>query len=169
MALGIRQWTINQSFSNYWVMNYRGKVDSGLLITLVFLFVGLKTLWSWVNFDKLSIQTFQPLIVIYRRRNFVYHHWGCKSIFRLFSHPFTSRIYWDTVGVWQNCKINYTRFFAFVYQIHIYIILKYLHYKIEQQIVTRCWFFIMTLKPIYDLSIVNNKKGLFYYFLFWKQ
>ena len=36
-----------------------------------------KRLKFWVlllNFDWLSVQSFQPLIVIYRRGNFVYHH-----------------------------------------------------------------------------------------------
>ena len=42
----------------------------------VFLFFGLITIRTWVNFDWLA-QTFQPLIVIYRRGNFVYHHWEC--------------------------------------------------------------------------------------------
>ena len=32
-------------------------------------------------FIKLSVQSFQPLIVIYGRGNFVYHHWECTSIY----------------------------------------------------------------------------------------
>ena len=39
-------------------------------------------------FFKLSVQTYQPLSVIYRIQNFVYHHWGITSIYRLFSYPF---------------------------------------------------------------------------------
>ena len=42
----------------------------------VFLFV--KILIDW--FIKLSVYTFQNLIVISRRGNFVYHHWGLYSI-----------------------------------------------------------------------------------------
>ncbi len=41
-------------------------------------------------FIKLSVQTFQPQIVIYSRGNFVYHHWGCKSIYRLLFYPLRS-------------------------------------------------------------------------------
>ena len=44
------------------------------------------TLIGW--FNKLSLQTFQSLIIIYRRSNFVYHHWGYKSIYLPFSYPF---------------------------------------------------------------------------------
>ena len=33
---------------------------------------------------------FQPLIVIYKRGNFVYHHWGRIYIFRPLSYPFRS-------------------------------------------------------------------------------
>ena len=32
------------------------------------------------------VQAFQQLIVIYRRGNFVYHCWGCTSIYRLLSY-----------------------------------------------------------------------------------
>ena len=31
-----------------------------------------------MNFD--GVQTFQPLIVIYKRGNFADHHWGCMYI-----------------------------------------------------------------------------------------
>ena len=41
-------------------------------------------------FIKLSFQTFQPLILIYRRVNFVYPYWGWTSIYRLLSYPFRS-------------------------------------------------------------------------------
>ena len=41
----------------------------------VFLFVGLITLGNFIGWViKLSVQTFQPLNVIYSRGNFVYHH-----------------------------------------------------------------------------------------------
>ena len=54
----------------------RGRGDNGhkspkFIINNVFLFVGLTTLgFGW--FIKLSVPTYQPLIVIYRRYNFVY-------------------------------------------------------------------------------------------------
>ena len=53
----------------------------------VFLFIGL-TIWGPQRI--LIIQTFQPLILIYRRGTFVYHHWGCTSIYRPLSFPFRS-------------------------------------------------------------------------------
>ena len=56
--------------------------DIGLFVKLlpkifnpVFLFVNLTTLGTFINFDWLvhvSAQTFQPLVVIYRRDNFMY-------------------------------------------------------------------------------------------------
>ncbi len=41
-------------------------------------------------FVKLSVHAFHPLLVIYRRGNFVYHHQGCTSIYRPLSYPFRS-------------------------------------------------------------------------------
>ena len=63
-------------------------------------------LMGWINnfgdfyrilisrFIQLSVQTFQPLIVIYKRSNFVYHHWGCTPIYRPLSYPFRSLGQW---------------------------------------------------------------------------
>ena len=56
----------------------------------IFLFFGLTTLETLRNFNWLSFQTFQPLTLFYRRCNFVYHHWGCTSIYRPLSFPFRS-------------------------------------------------------------------------------
>ena len=39
---------------------------------------------------KLSVQTFEPPIVIYRRNNFMYNQWGCSSNYRPLSYPFRS-------------------------------------------------------------------------------
>ena len=60
----------------------------------VFLSVGFK-LWGLLFnligwFVKLSVQTFQPQIFIYKRDNFVYHYWRCTSIFRPLSYPYRS-------------------------------------------------------------------------------
>ena len=41
-------------------------------------------------FLKLSVPPFQLLILIYRRGNFVDHHWGCTSIYLSLSFPFRS-------------------------------------------------------------------------------
>ena len=38
----------------------------------------------------MSVFTFQPLILIYGRDNFVYHHWGCTWVYRPLSYPFRS-------------------------------------------------------------------------------
>jgi len=45
----------------------------------------------WIGwFIKLSVHTFQTIIVIYRMGNFVYHHWRCTSIYRPLSYSFRS-------------------------------------------------------------------------------
>ena len=66
--------------------------DIGLIITLVskvFFFVGLKTYWIFIGcFIKLNVQSFQRLILIYRRGSFVYQ--GSTSIYRSLSYPFRS-------------------------------------------------------------------------------
>ena len=50
---------------------------------------GLK--WILIGcFIKLSVQTFQPLILIYRSGNFVYYYWGCISIYRPLNYPLRS-------------------------------------------------------------------------------
>ena len=38
-------------------------------------------------FIKLSVNTFQPIIVIFRKDSIVYHHWGCKSTYWPLSYP----------------------------------------------------------------------------------
>ena len=50
----------------------------------------IRWLISFRDFWHFSLQTF--LIVIYRRRNFVYHHWRCTSIYRPLSYPFRSMV-----------------------------------------------------------------------------
>ena len=44
----------------------------------------------WLVGSKMSVQTFQPLIFIYRRGNF--HHWGFTVVYRHLSYPFRSLI-----------------------------------------------------------------------------
>ena len=41
-------------------------------------------------FIKLKVQTFQPIILIYRNGDFVYNHWGSTSIYQPLSYPFRS-------------------------------------------------------------------------------
>ena len=45
--------------------------------------------WIWLV-GLLGVQTFQPLISIYKRGNFVCHHWGYTSIYRPLAYPFRS-------------------------------------------------------------------------------
>ena len=58
----------------------------------VFLFFYLTLLlsfdWLFQYVDSLSVQTFEPLIIIYNWDKFVYQHWGCKSIQLPLSCPF---------------------------------------------------------------------------------
>ena len=76
----------------------REGVDIGLFITLVpkfyenvFLLVCLTTSTVLIYLlNKLSVQTFKPLFITYRRRNFVYHHQECTSIYQPQSYPFRS-------------------------------------------------------------------------------
>ena len=56
------------------------KIVWGLLLNLI----------GWLI--KISVQTFQPIIIIYRRGNFVYHLRECTSIYRSLSYPFRSLI-----------------------------------------------------------------------------
>ena len=50
-------------------------------------------------FIKKSVQTLQPLIVIYRRGNFEYHHWELHQFFGYCLNPLDPRIFWDgTLG-----------------------------------------------------------------------
>ena len=46
------------------------------------------------RFINLNVQTFQSLIVSYRRGNFVYYHCGCTSIYRPVSYPLRSMLKW---------------------------------------------------------------------------
>ena len=46
--------------------------------------------YCWILIDQLqtgSVQTFQPIILIYKRGNFDFHHWGCISIYSTMSYP----------------------------------------------------------------------------------
>ena len=48
-------------------------------------------MFSW--FIKLSVQKFQPLIIIFGRSIFVYHQWGCAGIYRPLSYPFRTLVF----------------------------------------------------------------------------
>ena len=82
----IAQWTINQSFPIY----------MGKFMSMVFLDNSLIITFSpqshkiSFSYQFSSVQTLQPLIVIYWRDNFVHHHWGCTSAHQQLSYPLRS-------------------------------------------------------------------------------
>ena len=57
-------------------------------------------------FIKLSVQIFQPLIVIYKKGIFVYHQWGCTLIYRPFSYPFRSLKKWKKANYVDERRSN---------------------------------------------------------------
>ena len=92
----------------------REREDNGLFITLVpkvlqsFFIRWLDNFgdFYWILIGlliKLSDQTFQPLILIYRIGNFVYQHWGYTSIYRLLSYPFRSLDFFIYVASQLQC------------------------------------------------------------------
>ena len=54
-----------------WATYYNGPQSC---LIMFFLFVGLRTLWTFNDFFSLDHLMIQLFIVIYRRGNFVYHH-----------------------------------------------------------------------------------------------
>ena len=56
-------------------------------------------------FIKLIVQTFQAIIVMYRRGNFVYHHWGGTYIYLLLSYPFRTLSIYSIMGSNLICLI----------------------------------------------------------------
>ena len=85
---GRGHWTVHYTSPQSFIVKFSylsaGQLWGLLLSLLVDLFI------------QLSVQTFQPLIVIYRTGSFVHHHWGCTSIYWPLSYPFRS---WLTFGV----------------------------------------------------------------------
>ena len=85
-------------YSTRWSKGERGQLavyfigNQSFIITFSYSF---NNFWDskWILIGwliKLSVQTFQPLIVIYRRDNFVYHYWRYTSNYRPLSYPFRS-------------------------------------------------------------------------------
>ena len=73
----------NQVGRGHWDLYYTS--PQSFIITVYYLLAyqyGDFYLISICQFIKLSVQTFQPLIVIYRRGNFVFLHWGHTSIYQ---------------------------------------------------------------------------------------
>ena len=69
---------------------FREGAAIGLFYNNVFLFVGLTTLGTFIKFwlvCSFSWDAAQPLIVIYRRGNFVYHLKRCTPIYWPLSYP----------------------------------------------------------------------------------
>ena len=76
--------------------------------TWLFLFVSLTTWGQWILkgwFIKLILTN----NCIYRRKNFVYDHWGCTitSIYRPLSYPFRSLIFCNNkhLRIWQYAVV----------------------------------------------------------------
>ena len=65
--------------------------DIRLFITIVPKVLSYQLWRQLLNFDwlvhEVECPSFQPLIVICRRRNFACHHWGCTLTKRLLSYP----------------------------------------------------------------------------------
>ena len=97
-------WTI------LYVFECRERGDNGLFITLIPKLLKIRFLIRWLNnfgdLIKFSVQTFQPLILIYRRGNFMHHHWGCTPIYPSLCYPFRSLI-WMCVFIIGYVQINY--------------------------------------------------------------
>ena len=67
----------------HWTLNYTG--IQSFITPLAYLLSQKLYYFYWIligGFIKLSVQAFLPLILIFRRGNFVYHHWRCTSIYR---------------------------------------------------------------------------------------
>ena len=74
-----RNLKINQEGRRQWAVYYTSPQSLETFINLISCFF------------KLSVQTFQPLIVLYRRNNLVYY-WRCTSVKRPLFNPFRSQI-----------------------------------------------------------------------------
>ena len=75
-------------------------------------------------FIRLSIQTFQQLILFYKRGNFVYHRCGCSPIYRPLSYPFRSLSFMsDFQYFFYMCIYHYKLYFKKSY---LHIIEKYI-------------------------------------------
>ena len=70
-------------------------------------------------FIKLSVQIFQPLIVIYRKGNFDYHHWGYTLIYQPLSYPCRS-----ILGGRGHWTINYSGTQSFITRLSYLLALK---------------------------------------------
>ena len=113
--------TISQGGRGHWTVYYT--IPQSFMITISYLMAYqpwglLLNLIGW--FIKLSFRAFQPLIVIYRRSNFVYQNWWCTSIYRPLSYPFISRTTTST-----TIKLSRSMHLRFWNKLHI----KMVHFK----------------------------------------
>ena len=63
-------------------------------------------------FIKVTVQKFLPLVVIYRRGVFLYHHLGCTLIYQPLSYLFRSLVieqYRARIDIWQLTKTHKER------------------------------------------------------------
>ena len=72
-----------QGGRGHWAVNYTSPQSFRIMFSL-------KTyieFWLVVALN-LVFQRYQPLIIIYRKGNFICHHWDCASVNRPLSYPF---------------------------------------------------------------------------------
>ena len=77
---GRGQWAVHYTSPQSFIITFSNSMAQQLLGLLIGCLI------------KLSVQMFQPLILIYRRCTFVYHYWRCTSICRPLSFPFRFQI-----------------------------------------------------------------------------
>ena len=103
--------TFTQGGKGHWTLNFTG--TQSFITTLSHLlaqkhWVYLLDFVGW--FQISSVQTFQPIALIYRKGNFVYQHWVSISIYHALSYPLRSLClsYHNTKA---NTKTNYIFFY----------------------------------------------------------
>ena len=83
---------IIQSGRGHWAVYYtslQNFIKKSFLIRWLNNFGNFLIVW----FIKMNFQTFQPLIVIFRKDNYMCSHWECLSVYRPLSCPFRSLIW----------------------------------------------------------------------------
>ena len=92
---GRRHWAVNYISSQRFVITFSYLLTLGTCIEF----------WLGSYFIKFRFHTLQPLIVIYRMGNFVYHYWGYTSIYRPLPYPLLSLVDAPVsyLRVWSCC------------------------------------------------------------------
>ena len=77
-------WVVKQGRRGHWTVYYTS--PQSFIIRISYSLTQIR----FRSVNSLSVQTFQPLIVIYRRGKLLKKRWGCRLIYRPFSYPFRS-------------------------------------------------------------------------------